>query len=251
VRKCRGKRKSVRPLRSRALPLRVLTWNLYHGRAVPGEGRSLLAEFAAALAGWEWDVALLQEVPPWWPPELARAAGAEQRTALTSRNALLPLRRWIADRFPDVIKSNGGGSNAILARAAIADHRSRRLRCWPERRVVHAVALETGLWAANLHATVHHPERAAADIELAARTALAWAGEAPLVLGGDFNVRDPQVDGFVRAGGHRVDHVLVRGLHAVGQAEVLDRGRLSDHAPVRVTLAGGGAEGSTGVERPD
>jgi endonuclease/exonuclease/phosphatase family metal-dependent hydrolase len=218
---------------------------------VPGAGHSLLAEFGGALAGWEWDVALLQEVPPWWPPELARTAGAEQRAALTSRNSLLPLRRWIANRRPDLIKSNGGGSNAILARARIVDHRTRRLRWRPERRVVHAVGLEGGLWAANFHATVHDPKRAAADIELAARTALGWAGDAPLVLGGDFNVRDPQADGFVRAGGHDVDHVLVRGLRPVGEAEVLDRGRLSDHAAVRVTLESGSEEGSRGAERPD
>jgi endonuclease/exonuclease/phosphatase family metal-dependent hydrolase len=204
---------------------------------VPGAGRSLLAEFAAALAGWEWDVALLQEVPPWWPPELARTAGAEQRTAPTSRNALLPIRRWIADRHPDVIKSNGGGCNAILARARIVDHRTRRLRCLPERRVVQGVALEGGRWAANSHATVHDPERAAADVELAARTALAWADGAQLVLGGDFNVREPQVNGLLHAGGHGVDHVFARGLHAVGEAEVLERGRLSDHAPVRVALS--------------
>ena len=48
----------------------VLTWNLFHGRSVPDAPRELLADFAARLAGWEWDVALLQEVPPWWPPEL-------------------------------------------------------------------------------------------------------------------------------------------------------------------------------------
>jgi endonuclease/exonuclease/phosphatase family metal-dependent hydrolase len=233
------------------LPLRVLTWNLYHGRAVPRAGRSLLPEFARALAGWEWDVALLQEVPPWWPPELARAAGAEQRTALTSRNALLVLRRRIADRFPDLIKSNGGGSNAILFRARIVDHRCRRLRSWPERRVVQAVALEDGPWAANLHATAHKPARAAADTELAAHTALAWAAGAPLVLGGDFNLRDPQPEGLVRAGGHSVDHVLVRGLSVIGEAELLERGRLSDHVPVRVTLGGRGAEASRGARRPD
>ena len=54
----------------------ALTWNLYHGRSPKPVGRSLANEFAAALAGWEWDVALLQEVPPWWPPHLAAAAGA-------------------------------------------------------------------------------------------------------------------------------------------------------------------------------
>ena len=73
--------------------MRVLTWNLFHGRAQPPAGRDLQREFAAALAGWDWDVALLQEVPPWWAPALAEACDAEQRTALTSRNALPALRR--------------------------------------------------------------------------------------------------------------------------------------------------------------
>src|SRR5918998_886282 len=103
--------------------MRLLPWNLYHGRSVPPSGRDLLPEFSAALAGWEWDVALLQEVPPWWPPALGAACEASARTALTSRNLGLPVRRWIARRWPDLIKSNGGGANAILVRAAaIGEH---------------------------------------------------------------------------------------------------------------------------------
>ena len=78
--------------------MRVLTWNLMHGRSVPGAGRDLLADFADALAGWEWDVALLQEVPPWWPAALGARLGAEYRTVLTSRNAGLP--RAARDRGP-------------------------------------------------------------------------------------------------------------------------------------------------------
>ena len=77
---------------SRAAML-VLSWNLFHGRAVPAAGRPLLAEFARALAGWSWDVALLQEVPPWWPPRLGAASRASARMALTSRNVpMLPRR---------------------------------------------------------------------------------------------------------------------------------------------------------------
>ena len=157
--------------------MRVLSWNLFHGRAVPPAGRALTAEFAAALAGWEWDVALLQEVPPWWPPALGRECGASARTALTSRNWLLPVSRWAADRRPDLAKSWGGGANAILVRdEAVLDHRVRTLRSWPERRVVHGVRLERGWWVCNLHAQAHSEARAQADVARAAGRARWRAG---------------------------------------------------------------------------
>jgi endonuclease/exonuclease/phosphatase family metal-dependent hydrolase len=217
--------------------MRVLTWNVFHGRAVPPAGRDLEREFAAALAGWDWDVALLQEVPPWWPSRLA----GQYDVALTSRNALLPLRRALARRAPDLMRSGGGSANAILVRGGeqrIAARALRRLRLWPERRVVHAVRLEpSGVWVANLHAQVHSGARAAADLALAARTALRWAGpDAPVVLGGDVNHRRPRAGGFTVIGGHDVDFVLARGLVAGGPVQVLDRGPLSDHAPVVATL---------------
>ncbi len=218
--------------------MRVLTWNLYHGRAVPPAGRALRAEFAAALAGWDWDVALLQEVPPWWGPSLARACHAQQRTALTSRNALLPVRRAVAGRAPDLIRSNGGGANVILVRhAQVTDQRRLLLRRWPERRVCHAVELGDGLWCANLHAQVHSPPRAQADIERAAAATLAWAGGGPALLGGDFNVRAPAAAGWQPIGGHGVDHVLGHRLRAAGPRQLPDRGWLSDHAAVIVVVA--------------
>ena len=89
--------------------LRVVSWNLYHGRDFPPDptlltwrsrllrrternathaqvNRSLCAEFAALLARRDWDVALLQEAPPRWLPALAGAARASGALALTSRN---------------------------------------------------------------------------------------------------------------------------------------------------------------------
>jgi endonuclease/exonuclease/phosphatase family metal-dependent hydrolase len=220
--------------------VRVLTWNLFHGRAVPDRPRSMLGEFAALIGGWEWDVALLQEVPPWWPPELARAAGAQERTVLTSRNWLLPLRRFVADRRPDLIKSNGGGANAILVRPAagvVTVHARARLRLWPERRFVHAVRLGAeGPWVANIHAQANPKDLARADIAKAGEHLLRWAGGAPVVLGGDFNISDPRIDGFADAGGHRIDRFLVRGMEPTARARRLRRESLSDHAPVVVDL---------------
>jgi endonuclease/exonuclease/phosphatase family metal-dependent hydrolase len=216
----------------------VLTWNLFHGRSVPDAPREQLADFAARLAGWEWDVALLQEVPPWWPPELGRACGASARTALTSRNRLLPLTRWAARRRPDIIKSWGGGANAILVRGeSVSEHRVRTLRAWPERRVVHGVRLERGWWVCNLHSQAHSEARAQADVALAAATAIEWSAGAPVVLGGDLNTRTPAATGFTHVAGNSVDHVLVRLLRAGGPGRTLDRGSFSDHLPVLVEVA--------------
>ena len=217
--------------------LRVLTWNLLHGRSVPSAGRELFDPFASALERWEWEVALLQEVPPWWPALLGVRLNAEYRQVLTSRNGVLPLRRAIATRWPDLIKSHGGGANAILVREdRIIEHRTLRLCRLPERRWAHGIRLACGVWVANLHATAHDAAAALRDSRLAEATTLQWSGEEPLVLGGDFNVRELSLDGLLRGGGNDVDHVFAAGFDPVATASVLDRGRLSDHAPVAVTL---------------
>jgi endonuclease/exonuclease/phosphatase family metal-dependent hydrolase len=186
--------------------MRALTWNLYHGRAREPAGRPLLAEFCAALAGWEWDVALLQEVPPWWPPGLAAAS-----------------------RAPDLLGANGGGANAILARVTVFEHRTHRLTWWPERRWAQAVRLDGG-WVVNLHASTHRPAWALRDT----LRALEWAPRPVLVFGGDLNLRSVSLPGLRHVAGHHVDHLFSDG--RPGVAEVLDRGELSDHPPVRVTL---------------
>jgi endonuclease/exonuclease/phosphatase family metal-dependent hydrolase len=211
----------------------VVTWNLFHGRSVPDSPHELLDEFAARLASWEWDVALLQEVPPWWPSALAAACGASARAAPTSRNWFLPLTRRVAQRRPDVIKSWGGGANAILVRGErVLDHRVRELRRWPERRVMHGVRLERGWWVCNLHAQAHSEVRAQADIAMAAATALAWSDGAPLVLGGDLNTHDPWVPSLTRIASNSVDHILAWPAQAAETGRTLARGHLSDHAPV-------------------
>jgi endonuclease/exonuclease/phosphatase family metal-dependent hydrolase len=213
--------------------LRVLSWNLFHGRAVPGAGRDLLEAYAETLTGWEWDAALLQEVPPWWPDPLAEAAGASPFAVLTSRNAGLALRRAVALRWPDVIRSNGGGANAILLRGGLrgVEQRSALLRRFPERRRLHAVRLSNGAWLGNLHA-----QGSAEEARRAGTLLSGWAGaDAPAVLGGDFNRPDPDVTGFSVAARSGVDLVLARGWRGESDA-VLERGRLSDHVPVAVTL---------------
>jgi endonuclease/exonuclease/phosphatase family metal-dependent hydrolase len=237
VRKWRGKRASVRAGCGSFACILVLSWNLFHGRAQPAAGRPLAAEFSDALAGWSWDVALLQEVPPWWPPRLGAATGANARMALTSRNSCLCVRRAIASRNPDLVTANGGGCNAILVRGgAIGEHRTRELTRRPERRVMHGIALTGAGWVVNLHASMLPPERRRADLLAAAATALEWAAHAPLVFGGDLNSTRPAMPGLRHVAGHHVDHVFTEGRAALAEPEVLDAGALSDHSPLRVAL---------------
>jgi endonuclease/exonuclease/phosphatase family metal-dependent hydrolase len=216
--------------------MRVLTWNLFHGRSVPDSRHELLGDFADKLGGWEWDVTLLQECPPWWPGPLARACGAVERHVLTSRNGLLALRRAIGVRRPDLIRSNGGGCNAILVRRPrVVDHRVARLCRLPERRWVHAVRLSPGAWVGNLHCSGPDVD-ARRDTERAAAAVAAWTKSAPALLGGDFKLRAPAAPGFALAGGHAVDHFMVSGWGVAGPVAVLDGGRLSDHKPVMIEL---------------
>jgi endonuclease/exonuclease/phosphatase family metal-dependent hydrolase len=215
------------------MQLRLLTWNLFHGRAIPPAGRDLLEPFSAALAGWEWDVALLQEVPPWWVLPLARGCAAEARFVLTSRNGLLAVRRLLARRWPDAVKSNGGGSNVILVREiGIEEDRVTRLGWLPERRSMHAVRLSTGVWVGNLHT-----EASGAQGLAAAAALRSWAGGSPAALGGDFNVPDLELPGFRRAGGYGVDQMFVTA-GKTAAVKVLERGQLSDHPPVLVSVDG-------------
>ena len=150
-------------------------------------------------------------------PRATRSAGAPRdRHALAGRDQVKRRRR-----------------NAILARARTRSSSTgcRRLCLWPERRWVHAVRLT----APALGRERARRRTDAATLRSAAATALRWAGAAPLVLGGDFNLRGPRSTGSSCAAATTSTHIFVRDLSVAGGAEVLDRGRLSDHAPVAVS----------------
>jgi endonuclease/exonuclease/phosphatase family metal-dependent hydrolase len=220
--------------------------------------RDLSREFTAFLAAAEWDVALLQEVPPRWASRLARAAGAGGYRTLTSRNWMRPVTGPVARVRPHLAGSWEGGSNLILVRdrgpgSVVVKHSRATLRLRPERRVVSLVRLADGLCVANFHASTG--SRAGRDVERAASAAAMWASESPLVLGGDFNLRPGRSREFDRlekrhgltgpTGPDSIDHLLVRGAGIeeparawpAGRRDVPDPGtglliRLSDHAPV-------------------
>jgi endonuclease/exonuclease/phosphatase family metal-dependent hydrolase len=231
--------------------MRVLSWNLYHGRDFPPDpalftwrsrllktternathvqvNRPLLDEFADVLDGFDWDVALLQEAPPRWFRELCARTRSHGALVRTSRNLCPPLQRRLADWNPDLLASFEGGSNQILVRAPgrILERRALSLAHHPEQRRMQWTRLalpEARVCVANLHASAGLPERAAAEVVRAAEHAVGWSQDDPLVFGGDLNLRpgrDPgpfeELRERMRLTGptapDAIDHLLVRGL---------------------------------------
>jgi endonuclease/exonuclease/phosphatase family metal-dependent hydrolase len=239
----------------RGIVVRVLSWNLFHGRDFPPDrslftwrsrllrrteqndthaqvNRPLLEEFADWLGGRPWELALLQEAPPRWFRALAGRCHANAAMALTSRNWLAVLRGLLADSNPDLLASNEGGSNQILVRAPteIVEVRRLTLTRSPERRRMLWARVELpggcALCVANLHASAGDPPAAAREVERAAELALEWTGADPLVFGGDLNLRQrrsPEVFESLRdrfglgsaTSPGAIDHLLVRGLQVV------------------------------------
>lgn len=261
----------------------AIAWNLFHGRDFPPDpglrswrsrllridernethvqvNRDLTTEFATLLAATAWDVALLQECPPRFAEPLARACGAEWQRALTSRNSLGALRALLARQNPDLIASGEGGSNLTLLRVpgrlgGIAERRELAIHEGePERRSMALTRTASGVCVANLHATNDRPALAVEDVLLAARAADEFAGTAPLLFGGDLNLRpaeNPEVFERLRedfglaapTAPRAIDHLLARGLEVLAAPAAwpperrelpLDGHalRLSDHAPV-------------------
>ena len=235
------------------------------GRPVAGPthvllNRDLFDEFAALLAAAKWDVALLQEVPPRWDERLAAATRSNHFRGLTSRMWMSPVCSPIARKRPQLPGSWEGGSNLILARKDRPDstitHRQNDTLTWtPERRTLSMARLADGLCIANFHASTGRV-RGERDVLKAAELAVHWAGQSPLVFGGDFNIR-PAKSAAVFAELHdhygftapaedaAIDHLLMRGGTVLeetsswtpGRRDVPDPEsdlliRLSDHAPV-------------------
>jgi endonuclease/exonuclease/phosphatase family metal-dependent hydrolase len=198
----------------------ALTWNVFHGLDKPPNSRlitwrsrllratetddthanvnrPLLDEYATVLARCRWDVALLQEAPPRWLAPLGRRAGARgAASALTARNFGAPLRRWLADRNPDLMGAWEGGSNQLLVRPPwrIVETRRLTLTRRPERRRMLWARLRGAdgarLAVANMHLTAHDSPQSGREAVMAAEHAVAWAGDDPLLFGGDLNAPD-------------------------------------------------------------
>ena len=101
---------------------------------------------------------------------------------------------------------------------------------------MHGVRLAGG-WVVNVHSH-NHPEAAAlADTQKAIAAAREWAAGAPLVFGGDMNLKPaPDFPGLVHVAGNHVDHLFTDGRAAAGKAQVIKRG-----VAVRPSAGGGHA----------
>ena len=235
--------------------MRVLSWNLYHGRDFPPDealftlrsrllriterdathvqvNRPLQDEFTGWIAGHDWDVAMLQEAPPLWFRAIGDRVRANGVRVLTSRNVVPPLQRVAANLNPDLIASWEGGSNQLFVRAPgrVLEQRRLTLTSRPERRRMLWARIRLGsgetACVANLHASAGLPEKATGEVIAAAAAAVEWSGGDPLVFGGDLNLRparDPQVFAELRerfqlgdpTAPHAIDHVLARELEVV------------------------------------
>jgi endonuclease/exonuclease/phosphatase family metal-dependent hydrolase len=277
--------------------LTFLSWNVFHGRDAPPDpvldrkawrlsatpldngtylqvNQSLEKDFVEKIASASWSVCLLQEVPPAWMPRLARRCGAEVFRVLTARNQLACITRRVARWRPDLLGAWEGGANAILVRSPLrivpGSRRSLLLssnseRSLSERRRMMFARLRMNggqeICVANLHASAAGRGHAEREVMRAAKAALEWSGGAPLVFGGDFNLRpasskvfedlerDLGLTGSTDA--KSIDHLLARGVEVVHRAtrwpdarrdlEVSWRGgrrriRLSDHSPIETTV---------------
>jgi endonuclease/exonuclease/phosphatase family metal-dependent hydrolase len=235
--------------------MRVLSWNLYHGRDFPPDpalftlrsrllgvsergathvqvNRPLFDEFAGVLDRLEWGVALLQEAPPRWFGALAARTRSSGVRVLTSRNWLPALQARLADLNPDLIASGEGGSNQILVRhpGRVLEHRRLSLALRPERRRMQWARLDLPgfgrVCVANLHASAGRPVQASREVVAAAEAATQFSGDDPLILGGDFNLRpalQPEPFATLRerfglgepTAPRAIDHLLARGLRTV------------------------------------
>ncbi|MBA2423901.1 MAG: endonuclease/exonuclease/phosphatase family protein [Actinobacteria bacterium] len=228
------------------MPLVVRTWNVFHGNALPPRRRGFLREMIELICDDSPDVVCLQEVPVWGIARLEEWSSM-QALAVVARSPRVPGRagvrvtRWNQGFFRSAFV---GQANAVLvARSLTAEDRGHLQisDSGRERRVVQAVGVGGSYVIANLHA---NRGREVAESELKRARAFAEAAsrvDEIVVLAGDFNLRDFQLDGY-SASAAGIDHILLQGASVSAplvwptERRERDGAVLSDHAPVEVTI---------------
>lgn len=163
--------------------LRVLTWNLYHGRdGLPGLGptgrstwlgrpeddgvhmhvnRKLTGLMARRIAGWGADVCALQEVPTAAIGTIVATTG--MRAVWTTTGPLIGpgrLRNALAARNPDLWRGHEGNANVLLVapRLRVEEGSARSVRLNPLRAIARA-ARDLGLGPGELLHYLPEPRR--------------------------------------------------------------------------------------------
>jgi endonuclease/exonuclease/phosphatase family metal-dependent hydrolase len=233
------------------------SWNLFHGNTVPPGRRAFLREMVELVTADRPDVVCLQEVPAWALRRLERWSGMSAMTVVTKRPPLgATLGRALTAPNHGLIRSAfEGQGNAILLAPGLEVVATGTLRLNPsvrnkEPRLAQRVEVELPEGRAtvvNAHCT---NDEAEADVELA--LAIAWAidgaGDALVIVAGDFNVVPERSGALGAVPGlfsapipGSIDQVLVRGGPATTRVWAPEEreygGRLlSDHAPVEATF---------------
>ena len=252
----------------------VRSWNLFNGNTSPPQRHGFLDEMIRLATEDDPDVVCVQEVPAWALDRFAAGAVAARPKAGTALGRLITaldhglIRSalagqgnafWIAARLR-VVEQHVLVLNPRRFRAREAARLglplATRLAWAKERRIVQAVRLATGegtVVVANTHCTSYAGDDRIAEAEL---LRAAWFAESfarrgePLVLAGDFNLRQGSVldalageEWGFSTPGPGIDHVLVRGAPAGDLRVWPDERRrrpdgrlLSDHAPVEVEI---------------
>jgi len=214
------------------VPLVVRTWNLFHGNTVPPGRRAYLREMVELVSDGA-DVVCLQELPVWALARLERWSGMQAATAVarTPRLRSAELGRLITELNHGLLRSavTGEGDAILVARGhTLEDPHVQAVNRGGLRRIAHSVLLDGEIRIVNFHTTGEDQLRAVGEL----------AGEGPAIVAGDANIRSASLPGFSPPLEGSIDQILVRGLPSsppVAWAQDR-RGRLSDHAPVELTV---------------
>jgi endonuclease/exonuclease/phosphatase family metal-dependent hydrolase len=231
------------------VPLRVRTWNLFHGNAVPPRRRGYLREMVELVSSDRPDVVALQEVPVWALRYLARWSGMQSVGVVAARPRLgsAELGRWITELHHGLFRSAlTGQANALLVATQLRmdDERTLTVSTAGERRVVQSVRVDD-IVIGNFHVTGGAP----ADEQFLRVAEFVQAQDERVVLAGDANLMPGQGRTYAQlrewgfsdpASG--IDQILVRGLPATEPVAWPEERRrvhgtlLSDHAPVELSV---------------
>ena len=238
------------------------SWNLFHGNTVPPGRRAYLREMVELVTADRPEIVCLQEVPAWALGRLGGWAGMTEAPALARGSSLGPLPlpaaagRALTAPHHGIIRSAFDGQGiAILVAPALHVAARASLRVNPgarraEPRVAQRVELELAdgrrAVVANVHCT-NDAARAEPELERTLAWAAEAAGDALLVVAGDFNTV-PELSPALRglAGWSaplpgRIDQILVRGAPAstrvwAKEERAYDGRYLSDHDPVEARV---------------